>query len=154
MVNIGLKKLYEKLKRVDYDESEEILTEFCRYFHKHHMKSQMEVKTFCMVSDWVDTSTKTLVIEFYEFDKNNFAKDAVNHLNSLGENELAAMINKGIHDYRNSQYSDMCDYPEEWVNDCIAIDRWIREHKKQLMQSLYNFLIENEDKIVSRGLIT
>ena len=67
-----------------------------------------------MVTDWIDTSTQTLVIEFYEFDKTNSAEDVVNHLNSLGDNELTVMINKGIHDY----------------------------------------LIENEDIIVSRGLIT
>ena len=148
---MGLGGLYKKLKNAESNDSDQILEEFRRYFALHFWHKKKEIRTFCIVSDWIETSVKSLALEFYEDDaiiSNRDIQDTVDHLNELGETELAGMICKGIHDYGNPQYTDMCDYPEEWVDDCFEIDKWIKGHRVQLRQWLYDYLLDIEDVIV------
>ncbi|MBR2557976.1 MAG: hypothetical protein IKE95_06400 [Methanobrevibacter sp.] len=148
---MGLRGLYKKLKKTEKDDSDQILAEFSRYFVENDWRATREIKTFCVVSDWIETSVKILALEFYEYDallsKNNDIQDTIDHLNELGEMELAGMIAKGIHDYSNPQYSCICDYPKEWVDDCFDIDSWIKGHRVQLRQWLYDYLLNIEDSI-------
>ena len=148
---MGLRDLYKKLKKTNSDDSDQILTEFRRYFAVHNWHPPKEIKTFCVVSDLIETSVKIIALEFYEQEaiiSNIGIIDAVDHLNEMGETELAGIIGKGIHDYNNPQYTDMCDYPEEWVEDCFEIDKWIKGHRVQLKKWLYDYSLDIEDVIV------
>lgn len=112
---------------------------------KRFYKKSQKQKAYYIVYEWINTSEKTIVLEFYEFLPEKWIRETVAYLSDTGESEIAEMMEKGIHDYHNPKYTDMCDYPEEWVDDCFEIDDWITKNKERLHQWLE--INENRNKI-------
>ena len=149
-MHMDIKKLYEKLKSMDDKEFYKIESDFFIYLYSDPNKSSLPfVNTFLIVSSWFGTSMRSGVWTFYETANEQNVKNAVDYLKQTGETELAAIIEKGIHDYQNPIYSENFDYPEKWISEADEIDDWITEQESRLSNWLYNFLIANEDKIIS-----
>ena len=107
---------------------------------KRYNKASPKERAYLMVSEWIDYAERTIVLEFYEFTPEERVREAVSYLSDTGETEIAEMMEKGIHDYHNPKYTDMCDYPEEWVDDCFEIDEWILKNKERLHKWLDEYL--------------
>lgn len=125
-------KLYKEFRRTGGNQDELIKNEIIK--HGNHFDNEKEPvkKAYELVSYWIETSEKTIVLEFYESVPVDDIREAVKVLRMEGETELACMIEKGIHEYRDPQYRCVNDYPEDCLNDCFEIDVWIRNHKEQL----------------------
>lgn len=107
---------------------------------KRYNKKSPKERAHLMVSEWIDYAERSIVLEFYEFTPEEWVREAVACLSDTGESEIAEMMKKGIHDYRNPEYLGMDDYPEEWLDDCLEIADWIHNNKERLHKWLDEYL--------------
>lgn len=147
---VNIQKLYEKLKSMDYKEYYEIESDFFPYLYANSkIRELSDINAFLIVSSWFGTSERSGVWTFYEATAQSNVQRAVDYLNQVGDSELAAIIERGIHDYQNPIYSGNFEYPEEWIDESNEIDDWIIEHSDWLWHWLYDFLIVNENRIIA-----
>ena len=133
-------KLDDEGQSDEKDPIENIYRAYIENRRKNYNKAKPKERAHLMVSEWIEYAEKTIVLEFYEFTPEEWVNEAVAYLYDTGESEIAEMMEKGIHDYHNPKYTDMCDYPEEWVDDCFEIDEWILKNKERLHKWLDEYL--------------
>uniref|UniRef100_UPI00405719BF hypothetical protein n=1 Tax=Agathobacter sp. TaxID=2021311 RepID=UPI00405719BF len=75
-------------------------------------------------------------------------ESTIQYLKESGDDELASVFAKGIHDYQNPKYAKNYDYPKEWLEEAKEIDEWISEQEDWLWKWEYDILIKNRDSIL------
>ena len=147
---MGIKNLFDQLKKSDYTEFYNYETDMFSYLYRNQELINLPfVNTFLIVSSWLGTSMRSGAWTFYEATPIEDIMIAVKHLNEIGESELCRILKKGIHDYQNPLYND--EYPEEWMKESDDIDKWIIEHENWLYHWLYDYILTHEDKIIMIG---
>ncbi len=143
-------QLYDRLKAIDHKHFYEIESDFFQCFcYNPETVSLPLINAFLIVSGWFGTSERSGAWTFYEATNPESIQKAVDYLIQSGETELAAVIEKGIHDYQNPQYTEDFEYPEEWITESEEIDVWIKEHDDWLCHWLYDYLLKNENRIIA-----
>ncbi len=105
------------------------------------------VNAFLIVSGWLGTSLRSGVWTFYEATPQQDVQAAAGYLEQSGFAELAAMLQKGIHDYQAPQYQADFDYPEEWITESEEIDRWITAHEDAILHHLTDELLRRRQEL-------
>ena len=142
---VDFNHLYQKLLKLDYKDFYEVETEFFLGLYNAFSENQLPwITAFLTISTWVGISQRSGVWTFYEVRNVQEMKTVVQYLRMSGDNELADIFEKGIHDYQNPQYVKKYDYPEEWLEEAEEIDLWISEHEDWLWKWKYNILVVNE----------
>ncbi|MBO4807537.1 MAG: hypothetical protein J5537_00740 [Lachnospiraceae bacterium] len=145
---LNIKQLFARLKQVLYKDAYDVEADFYMLFYRSEgIKNIPEINAFMIVSGWLGTAQRGGAWTFYEATDKEDIKKAVEYLKETCEEEMAAVIEKGIHDYDDPKYQGNWDYPEEWIEEADEIDAWINEHEEWIMQWIYNFLIDNEERI-------
>lgn len=145
---VDFNHLYQKLLKLDYKDFYEFETEFFLGLYNAFSENQLPwITAFLTISTWAGISQRSGVWTFYEVRNVQEMKTVVRYLRMSGDNELADIFEKGIHDYQNPQYAKKCDYPEEWLEEAEEIDLWISEHEDWLWKWEYNILVVNRKSI-------
>lgn len=145
-----LNYLYKKLEEISYKDFYMIETDFFLYLSDIPYTKRLPcVKAFLIVSSWFGTSQRSGVWTFYEATNPEEIADTVDYLESQEENELANLLEKGMHDYHNPIYAEKFDYPNEWIEESKQIDEWIWGHEDELWNWLYRLLSDNKDLIMN-----
>lgn len=145
-----LNQLYQKLLEINYKDMYEIETDFFTKLYDDFSEKQLPwITSFLIISTWFGTSMRSGVWTFYEVGNVHEMEITVRYLRVSGDNELADIFEKGIHDYQNPKYVPDCDYPEEWLEEADEIDDWISKHEDDLWKWKYNILIMNRDSILN-----
>lgn len=146
-----LNQLYQKLLEMNYKDMYEIEAEFFMKLYYDFSEERLPwITAFLTISTWFGTSTRSGVWTFYEVGNNQEMKTTIQYLRMRGDNKLADIFEKGIHDYQNPKYSPNYDYPEEWLEEADEIDKWISKHEDWLWKWEYDILIMNRDNILNR----
>ena len=77
------------------------------------------------INNWQGMSVRCGVWQYYEsgaFQDGKFER-VLSFLKADGEDEMASVYARGIHDYANEKYQGNCDYPEEWLRDHPESDK-------------------------------
>lgn len=146
----GLNQLYQKLLEINYKDMYEIETDFFTKLYYDFSEKQLPwITSFLTISTWFGASMRSGVWTFYEVGNVHEMEITARYLRVSGDNELADIFEKGIHDYQNPKYAPDCDYPEEWLEEADEIDDWISKHEDDLWKWKYNILIMNRDSILN-----
>lgn len=116
--------------------------------HIPEEKKNQVIVAFLTISDWHGTSLRSGVWTFYEVANQKMLLNTADYLNRIGEKDFGAIFRKGIHDYQNPQYSENCDYPNEWIEEADTIDQWIMRSESWLSAWKRNLLIKNKEFIL------
>lgn len=147
---MNISYLYKKLESLTYRDFFEVESDFFIYLTSISKdKSISYINTFLIVSNWMGTSERSGVWVFYESTNISMIQDAVSYLKAQEDNELACMLEKGIHDYQNPIYFENFNYPDEWITESEQIDDWISDHTDWLRRWLYTFLMEKKEQIIA-----
>lgn len=147
---MNISYLYKKLESLTYRDFFEVESDFFIYLTSISKdKSISYINTFLIVSNWMGTSERSGVWVFYESTNISMIQDAVLYLKAQEDNELACMLEKGIHDYQNPIYFGNFNYPDEWITESEQIDDWISNHTAWLRRWLYTFLMEKKEQIIA-----
>ncbi|MBS6955349.1 MAG: hypothetical protein KH230_19210 [Enterocloster asparagiformis] len=145
-----LKRLYQKLLETDYKNMYEIEADFFMKLYHDFSKNRLPwITAFLTISTWFGTSMRSGVWTFYEVGNIQKMKITAQYLRAGGDNELADIFEKGIHDYQNPKYAKNYDYPEEWLEEADEIDQWISAHEDWLWKWEYHILATNRDRILN-----
>ncbi|MBR1735843.1 MAG: hypothetical protein IJ736_02340 [Firmicutes bacterium] len=147
-MNTEIKRIYDKLELLDYGDFYKVESDFLMYFWKNDKMSDPIVNTFSVVSNWHAMSQRSGVWTFYEATGKSVIQSAVEHLKGINDTELAAMIEKGIHDYGDPIYQENFDYPQEWIDEADIIDDWIGKNEEWLLHWYYDYLIRYKEQIM------
>lgn len=104
-------------------------------------KRPVSVKAFLVLSEWRGTSLRSGVWTFYEKAQDDDIFEAAEYLENKGYGEIAGYMLMGIHDYKNPEYIEDCNYPDEWMEEAEKIDRWIFKNEEYI-SSCKSFLID------------
>lgn len=144
-------QMYQKLLEMDYKDMYEIEADFfMKLYHDFSENRLPWVTAFLTISTWFGTSMRSGVWTFYEVGNIQEMKATTQYLRISGDNELANIFEKGMHDYQNPKYAKNCDYPEEWLEEADEIDEWISKHEDWLWKWKYDILVMNRDSILNR----
>lgn len=102
------------------------------------------VTAFLTICSWFGTSGRSGVWTFYETADSEAINITLKYLSDNGYNYLKEIFEKGIHDYNKEKYQKNYDYPEEWLEESVKIDDWIKEHELSLWEWKRNILLENK----------
>lgn len=143
-------RLYEKLKSVDYRHFYDVGSEFYLYFFCNASREIIPfVNAYLMVAGWFGISSGSGVWIFYETARQADLSKAIDYLKQTGDQELAAVMEMGLHDYQNTVSTEINYFPDAWMAESEKIDAWIRIHAEWLEQWLYNALMKHEELILS-----
>lgn len=127
-------------------EAASVQTDFFRMFYANAALRELPaVKAFMIVSGWLGTSFRSGVWTFYEATPQQDILAAVHYLQENGSDDLAAMLQKGCHDYQAHQ--DDFEYPEAWISESEEIDSWIQVHEDAVLQHLTDELLRHRQDI-------
>lgn len=144
-----LNKLFQKLLGMDYKNMYEMEAEFFLALYYGFSENRLLwINAFLTISSWFGISMRSGVWTFYETANVQEITDTLQYLKLNNENELAAIFEKGIHDYQNPKYAENYNYPEEWIKESEQIDEWISVHEDWLWKWEYNLLVMNKDSIL------
>ena len=144
-----LNYLYKKLEEITYEDFYMIEADFFLLLSDISYEKRIPcVKAFLIISSWFGTSQRSGVWTFYEATNPKEIADVVDYLKSLEENELANLLEKGMHDYHSPIYAGNFDYPDEWIEESKLIDEWLWGHEAELWNWLYCLLSNNKDLII------
>lgn len=145
-----LNQLYQKLLEINYKDMYEIEPDFFTKLYYDFSEKQLPwITSFLTISTWFGTSMRSGVWTFYEVGNVQEIEITARYLRVNGDNELADIFEKGIHDYQNPKYVPDCDYPKEWLEEADEIDDWISKHEDDLWKWEYNILIMNRNSILN-----
>lgn len=151
MYNLNL--LYQKLLETDYKGLDKLEADFLMKLYVDFSENPLPwITSFLTISNWLASSLRSGVWTFYEVWNLQQMRITVEYLRETGEEELADIFEKGIHDYQNPQYAQNYDYPEEWLEEASGIDDWIWQHQDDLQKWEYNTLIINKDSILGEPI--
>ena len=146
---MNISDLYKRLESLSYSDFFEVESDFFTYLSSISKDQSIPcINTFLIVSNWMGTSERSGVWVFYESTNISLIQEAVLYLKAQEDNELACMLEKGIHDYQNPIYSENYNYPDEWITESEQIDDWISDHPDWLRRWLYTFLLDNKEQII------
>ncbi len=148
-----LKQLYQKLLKIDDKDMYKLETDFFMILYNDYFENIENglpwVTAFLTISTWFGTSMRSGSWTFYEVGNMQQIESTLQYLKSSGDDELASIFAKGIHDYQNSVYAENYNYPETWLEESVEIDEWIWEHEDWLWKWEYDILIKNRDSILN-----
>ena len=138
--------LFNNLEKIDYQELYKMETDIFLSLDCIPDETRPPcVNAFLIISSWFGTSQRSGVWTFYEATKAEKIYSVLQFLKENGDNELAQILEKGMHDYQNPVYAENFDYPEEWIKEADEIDKWIMEHEDWLWKWKYKLLIDNKE---------
>lgn len=117
--------LYRRLEETDRRDFYLLEPEFCRelYYHIPADKRPPCVTAFLTVVNWFAMSQRSGVWTFYESASPQEIQLTLKVLEQRGDDELAAMLRYGAHDYQNSQYAGNWNDPDQWIDESQIIDQ-------------------------------
>lgn len=95
-------------------------------------KRPISVTAFLVLSEWCGTSLRSGVWTFYEKAQADDIVKTAEYLDNKGYDKIAEYILKGIHDYKNPEYAEDCNYPSEWLAEADKTDSWILKNERYI----------------------
>ena len=108
---------------------------------------------FMEINNWQGMSVRCGVWQYYEsgaFQDGKFER-VLSFLKADGEDEMASVYARGIHDYANEKYQRNCDYPEEWFDETDRIDDWISAHEEYIYKWMYDLIMNYQCEVLKLG---
>ena len=108
---------------------------------------------FMEINNWQGMSVRCGVWQYYEsgaFQDGKFER-VLSFLKADGEDEMASVYARGIHDYANEKYQGNCDYPEEWFDETDMIDDWISAHEEYIYKWMYDLIMNYQCEVLKLG---
>ncbi|MCD7993494.1 MAG: hypothetical protein LUK37_17590 [Clostridia bacterium] len=147
---MDIKKLLKDIEKGDYQELYKYETDIYLSLYQKTIEGRPScVTAFLVISSWFGTSQRSGVWTFYEATKSDEIHTALQYLKESGENVIAQIFEKGIHDYHNPIYAENFDYPEKWIEEADEIDNWIMQHEELLWKWEYKLLMDNKQVIAA-----
>ena len=105
------------------------------------------------INNWQGMSVRCGVWQYYEsgsFNKEKFER-VLSFLKTNGEEEMADVYSRGIHDYANERYQENYDYPEEWFDEAEGIDKWLYDHEEYIYKCMYDLIMKHKSEVLKLG---
>ncbi len=105
------------------------------------------------INNWQGMSVRCGVWQYYEsgaFETGKFEK-VLAFLKTNGEEKMADVYARGIHDYANERYQKNYDYPDEWFDEAEEIDEWISNNEEYIYKWMYDLILAHKSEILKVG---
>lgn len=104
---------------------------------------------FIEIDSWSGTSMRGGVWQYYEINSEEQGKSerVAEYLKSHGGyDDMADIYAFGIHDYQ--KYTEISEYPEEWLDESYKIDNWIYENENYIYQWKKDLISSHKNEIL------
>ena len=138
-----ISKRLEMIKLAQDDELCELELDLFALIYDKKSES-IAIECFLTLSNWVGFSLRDGVWTFYEYTNDESIEKTKEFLEMKNWHELTDMYKFGMHDYHNEKYLDNYNYPDEWIEESVIIDKWIFENEISIYRFLKEMILENE----------